>query len=89
MKKHNHNKFINSGVLENLKNRTFSHNNKKYLFYMWDYSKNTLFFNFREEKDINKSLYEDVKSVTVQLYYQHLDDYKNTFNLICEVFNGQ
>lgn len=86
MKNHNHNKFLKCGVLQELKTKVFYNKNKKYLFYMWDYNKNILFFNFREEKDINKSLYEQVKSLSIQLYYQHIDDYKNTLNLIYNSF---
>ena len=89
MKRHSDKKFINSGILEKLKNTIFYHNNKKYCFYMWDYSKNRLYFNFREEKDAKKSIYENAKSLTVQLFYQHIDNYKNTFSLICETFNNK
>ena len=51
MKYHNHNYFIKCGILDELKAKIFYSNNKKYLFYLWDYNKNVLLFNFREEKD--------------------------------------
>ena len=87
MKRFNYKSFIKTGIIEKLKSKLFIKGKKDYLFYMWDYYNGSYIFNFREVKDINKSLYDEVKSLSVRLYYQHINDYENTFDLICECFD--
>jgi hypothetical protein len=87
MKRFSEKAFIKTGIIDKLNSKTFIKDNNEYLFYMWDYEKNKYLFVFRKKEDINKSLYEPCKTFNIQLYLQHLNNYENTFNLICKCFD--
>lgn len=87
MKRFNEKAFLKTGIIQELKKKKFYSKCKEYLFYMWDYQKGIYLFNFREIKDIDKSLYEQVKSLSIQLYHQHTNNYINTLELIYKSFD--
>lgn len=87
MKRFSEKAFIKTGIIEKLNSKTFIKDNKEYLFYMWDYGNKRYLFYFREKKDIYKSLYEPCKHYVIQLFLQHINNYENTYNLICENFD--
>ena len=79
MKRHSDKALQKTGLLEK---------DKIYVFSYWNYEKGKLLFAFCEEADNGKNaLYDNVKYKGLILYYQHLDDYKNTYNLICKEFD--
>lgn len=87
MKNFNEKAFLKTGIIDELKTKKFYKKGKEYLFYLWDYQRGVYLFNFRETKDIDKSLYEQIKSLSLQLYYQHTNNWINTLKLIYDFFD--
>lgn len=87
MKRFNEKAFLKTGIIQELKKKKFYSEGKEYLFYMWDYQKGIYSFCFRETKDIDKSLYEEVKSLVIQLYWQHTNNWEYTLDLIYQLFD--
>lgn len=88
MKRHSDKALQKTGLLEKLLGHKFIKKDKTFVFSYWNYEKGKLLFAFCEEADNSKNaLYDNVKYKGLILYYQHLDDYKNTYNLICKGFD--
>lgn len=87
MKKHSTKTMQKLGIFDELKKRLFIKGKKEYLFYTWDYNRGILSFWFRQKKDINKSLYDNVKCLYTQLYWQHTNNYANTLDLLYSGFD--
>lgn len=59
-----------------------------YIFAYYTYEKGIYNFYFVPEKDKDKEpYYIGVHMVVNHMYWQHLDDYKNTFSLNCQGFD--
>lgn len=83
MKRHSDKKLISTGIFEELKKRVFITNNKRHIFSGWYYDKGRLIFMFAREEE--KDAYNPT-CCGVSLYYQHLNDYKDTFTRILNTF---
>lgn len=78
MKRHSDKYLINkTPVLQTLKTHIFYKDSTPYKFDYWYYQQNILVFAFTN----------DNKTTLVQLYYQHINNYKNTLQLIFELFD--
>lgn len=83
MKRFSEKTFLKTGILEQLQKMKLVKDNKEFTFDYWYYEKGIYVFAFATEQEKQK---HNHKALTIQLYWQHYNDYKNTMNLIKETF---
>ena len=73
-------------LIEKLNNQTWDNHGNKLKFAYWDTAKagNLRIFKFVFNK--TGKLFDPEPATSITLYNQHLDDYKNTFNMIKDAF---
>ena len=87
MKRYSEKKLYNTTISKLLKTK-FYKGDTSYIFAYYTYEKGVYQFFFVPEKDKDKNpLYDEVKMIVNTLYWQHTNDYKDTYELNCQGFD--